>query len=365
MNLLDSLSGLFNGGLNGWNTLASAMRDDRPAQGDGHVFTFGDPVPVLRDQVMDYIGVFQDSAGPYYAPPVSLTGLARISKANPHHNSILEFKSNMVWTHFQDNPYISRRDMRAAAWDYAVLENAYFQKIYNRLGGLLALKRLPAITLRRGVDPDVFFQVPGVYQYGYSWGNPIKFRPGEVVHIKGCDILQDVYGVPKYLGGVQAVLLSEDATLFRRKFYRNGAAMGYVFATINSFNKDTARDVEAQIKASIGDGNFSNLYLNIPNTNARDPVKVFPIGDIKTADDYDKIWNMNIRQVLAMHRMYPGIAGVIPDNYTGFGDLMKTAEVYFRLEVPALWLAFEALNEHLPIHSPARWREPDWLQAAT
>lgn len=329
-------------------------------------FSFGDPEPVLRSSQLDYLGVFLEPAGLYYAPPISLDGLAKLRNANPHHGAILEFKADRSWTHFQPNPYISRRDMRAAAYDLAVFDNCYFQKVYNRLGGLLKLRRLPALMMRRGLDPQMFYQVPSLYQYGWSAGQAIPFKPGEVIHIKGPDVLQDIYGIPKYLGGVQSVLLSEDATLFRRKFYKNGAAMGYVFVTTGAFNADTAKVVEQQIKASVQDGNFSNLYINIPTApNGRiDPVKVIPIGDIKTADDYDKIKGMNMREVLAMHRMYPGIAGVIPDNQAGLGDILKTAEAYYRLEVPALWLAFEELNEHLPPTSPVVFAPPEWLQAA-
>lgn len=339
--------------------------NSRDTQGT-HVFSFGDPEPVLRSSLLDYLGVFQDFAGPYYAPPISLHGLAKLRRANPHHGAILGFKRNVVSMTFQENTYIKQADMEAAAYDFAVLENCYFQKIYNRLGGLLALRRLPAITMRPGVEPGVYFQVP-LYNgigLGQSWGKPVRFNPGEVIHLKRADIEQDIYGVPEYLGGIQSVLLSEDATLFRRRFYKNGAAMGYVFATINAFNQETAKLVEAQIKAATGDGNFSNLYINIPNTNARDPIKVLPIGDIKTADDYEKIKNMNLREVLAMHRMQPGIAGVLPDNLTGFGDLLKSRQVYFELEVPPLQQVFLRLNDHLPLGGRVSFAQPAWMQAA-
>jgi hypothetical protein len=53
---------------------------------ESHVFTFGDPEPVLRDNLIDYLGVFQDLTGPFYVPPVDLRGLSRLRRANPHHD---------------------------------------------------------------------------------------------------------------------------------------------------------------------------------------------------------------------------------------------------------------------------------------
>jgi PBSX family phage portal protein len=267
----------------------------------------------------------------------------------------------MISTWFRESLYLSHEELEKAALDFVVLENCYFQKIYNRLGGLLALKRLPAITMRRGVDPEVFFQVPQWSLMGTVPGQPVEFRRGEVIHLKRGDIEQDIYGVPEYLGGMQSVLLSEDATLFRRRFYKNGAAMGYVFVTADcNFSKETSEAIEAEIKRSIGAGNFRNMYINIPKTNSRDPVKVLPIGDIKTADDYDKIKSMNMREVLAMHRMQPGIAGIIPENTSGLGDLVKARQVYWDLEVPPLQKVFLRLNDHFPMAGKIGFDTPPW-----
>lgn len=363
MSLLDTFSRF----ATGFADLAAQAVAPKPAQTNGaHAFTFGEPEAVLnpRADFLDHLGVFRDGGGQYYVPPVDLRGLAKLRRANPHHGAILEFKRNMVAMFFADNAYITHQDMEAAAYDFVALENCYFQKIFNRLGGLLALKRLPAVTMRVGIEPDTYFQVPRYGQPGYLQGQAIPFKPGEVIHLKRIDIEQDIYGIPGYLGGMQSVLLSEDATLFRRRFYRNGAAMGYVFATIGVFDKKTAEELENKINDSTGEGQFRNLFVNIPKMPniPREPIKIAPIGDIKTADDYDKIKNMNIREVLACHRAQPGITGVLPDNLTGFGDLLKCRDVWFDLEVPPLHRVFQRLNQYLPRDGQVAFQEPKWIQ---
>jgi capsid portal protein len=65
--------------------------------------------------------------------------------------------------------------------------------------------------MRRGKAPDTFVKLD-------ADGNVTRFRPGEALHIKEPDIKQSIYGIPQYFGSIQSVLLSEDSTLFRRKF---------------------------------------------------------------------------------------------------------------------------------------------------
>lgn len=318
---------------------------------DGSSVHFGDPEPVLKDNLVDYLGTFVDAGG-FYRPPVHLRGLSKCRRANPHHGSILYFKRNMILKWFRPNPYLPIDDMRQAALDFVVLGNAYFQLVYNRLGGLLALRRLPGLMMRRGVEPGVFFQLDPMGKL------PVEYLPGEVVQLSEPDIDQDIYGVPEYLGGLQSVLLSEDATILRRKINIRGH-MGHVFVTNANIDEKTAKAIEEKLKTPNGLG-FSNLYINIRKAESREPVKVIPIGDIATKDDYEKIKSMTMREVLGMHRMQPGIAGVIPDNLTGFGDLEKVMRVYCELEVPPLQQVFLGLNRLLPPSGAIAFDPPAW-----
>ena len=59
-------------------------------------FSFGEPEPVLNSSFTDYLGIFIHPEGEYYTPPVSLTGLAKLARANAHHGTIPYFKRNML-----------------------------------------------------------------------------------------------------------------------------------------------------------------------------------------------------------------------------------------------------------------------------
>jgi PBSX family phage portal protein len=320
-------------------------------------FSFGDPEPVLSNRLTDYLGTFLDFGGDYYRPPVDLGGLASLMNANAYHGPILHFKKNMIVKWFQPSKQLSTHEMKSAALDYAVLANAYFQKFTDRFGNVLRLKRLPAVSMRQGKAPDVFFKLN-------SDGSKIEFKPGEVIHIKEADIKQNIYGVPQYLGGIQSVLLSEDATLFRRKYYVNGAHMGYILVTTDANLDDTtAKTIEDQVRSSKGPGNFRSLYLNIPRSNNKEPVKVIPVGNIGSKDEFQAIKEIAEMDMLAMHRVYPGLVAVMPANIGGFGDLQKSMEVYHELEVTAMQRVFLEINEMIP-GNPVAFREPDWKKQA-
>jgi hypothetical protein len=51
--------------------------------------------------------------------------------------------------------------------------------------------------------------------------------------------------------------------------------------------------------------------------------------------------------MLAMHRVYPGLVAIMPANIGGFGDLQKSLEVYHELEVRAMQRVFLGINEQI------------------
>jgi PBSX family phage portal protein len=329
--------------------------------GGSMVFSFGDPEPVLKDHMADFLGVFPDLMFGFYIPPIYLMGLAKAMNANAQHNAILRFKRNMLVKWLLPSPILSYSDAKKAALDYHVFGMCYFRKILNRFGQILRIERRPALMMRAGVDEDVYFEMRD-YRYMNA---PLKYQPGEVFIIMEDDVKQEIYGIPEYFGGLQSVLLSEDATLFRRKYFRNGSHAGYILVTSDAgINDETAKMIEEQVKLSRGPGNFRNLYINIPRTSSREPVKIIPIGDIGTKDDFQAIKDITKAETLAMHRMQPGIAGVIPENTAGFGDLEKVMRVYVELEVPPMQRAFQGINDHLPRDQWIEFAEPIWNAVA-
>lgn len=316
-------------------------------------FSFGAPEPVLTKNPMDYLGVFLDMGGEYYRPPVSLHGLADLMGANPHHNSILHFKKNMVLKWFKPSKLVNYKELQKLALDFQVFGNMYFQQFFNSFGKVVRIARLPAMRMRRGKKPGQFFKLN-------NDGSNVEFKNGEVIHILEPDIKQEIYGTPEYMGGIQSVLLSEESGLFRRKYYSNGAHMGYILVTNDAdLDDETAKLIEEKVKASKGPGNFRSLYLNIGKSNAKEPVQIIPVGDISTKDEFERIKNITRGEILSMHRMQPGLSGVIPENNGGFGDMQKIMEVYYEMEIPSLQQPFLELNEYLG-KGAVSFDEPDW-----
>jgi len=325
--------------------------------GKSMMFTFGDAEPVLSKNPIDYLGILMEAGGRYYAPPIDLDGLADLMGANAYHGTILHFKKNMIMKWFVPTRFLSRADMSLLAMNFLVMGNGYLQQLRNPFGRTSRLKSLPAIRMRRGKDPELFFMVR-------KNGVIVEFEAGEVVQMRQPDLRQDIYGVPDYIGGIQSVLLSEEATLFRRKYYINGAHMGYILVTHDAgIDDETAKMIEEKVKNSKGPGNFRSLYMNIARTSSKEPVKIIPVGDIGTNDEFTRIKEITEREMLAMHRMPPGLSGIIPQNTSGFGDLEKLMKVYHELEITALQQPFLHLNELLG-KEVVKFKEPVWTQAA-
>lgn len=316
-------------------------RTEQPANGAVQAFSFGDPEPVLDGAIYDNLGVWLLDNGKYYQPPVPLRGLARLLRANAYHGPILEFKTNVVMRGFLPSAALSRRAMHAAATDYMVFANAYLRKVFNWYGEIVGLEHLPAINMRRMRDHD---------HYGLltASGQIMAFEPGEVVHVKNYDVSQTIYGMPAYLGAIQSMLLNEDATLFRRRYYRNGAHMGYVFyAASAALQQEDSDRIKAAIQGAKGIGNFRNMYLHIPNGREKD-IQILPVGDFSTRDELEKTKNISRDDIIAAHRIPPAMASIIPTNTAGFGDITKTDAVYEKNEVTPVRELLLEVNEHLP-----------------
>ncbi|WP_102794282.1 phage portal protein [Bowmanella denitrificans] len=317
----------------------------------GNVFSFGDPEPVLSSHLTDYLGIFTHN-GEYYTPPVSLSGLAKCSRANAHHGSALYFKRNMAVRWFNPSSVLSAQDLGKAAYDYHLFGQGYLRARKHKLGGFLRYEHLPGMYMRRLSD--------GTNRYGLllEGGKLQKFAEGEVVHLMEYDPVQQIYGSPQYLGGLQSMLLNEDSTLFRRRYYKNGAHMGYIFlntaAELSDEDEITLKD---QITKSKGVGNFRSMFLSLPGAD-KEAVKIIPVGDISTKDEFERVKNITRNDVLAMHRIPPALAAVMPDNIAGFGDIEKISRVNYDNEVVPIQQVFLQLNEYLPSGSQISFKEP-------
>ena len=314
---------------------AKPQQPGAPAQ-SMEAFTFGEPTAVLdRRDILDYVECVDN--GRWYEPPVSFSGLAKSLRAAVHHSSPIYVKRNILASTYIPHPLLSQQDFSRFVLDFLVFGNAFIEKRVSLSGKPIKLETSPAKYTRRGVEDDT-------YWYMQSDSPPHQFAPGSVFHLLEPDINQEVYGLPEYLSALNSAWLNESATLFRRKYYQNGAHAGYIMYVTDAAQSST--DVEALRKAmrdSKGLGNFKNLFFYAPNGKA-DGIKIVPLSEVATKDDFFNIKKVSAEDLMSAHRVPPQMMGMMPNNTGGFGDVVKAAEVFVRNELTPLQERLKAIN---------------------
>lgn len=302
-------------------------------------FTFGEPSPVLdRRDILDYTECIGN--GKWIEPPISFSGLAKSLRAAVHHSSPIYVKRNILVSTYIPHPLLSQQDFSRFVLDYLVFGNAFLEKRMSVSGKLLKLQTSPAKYTRRGVEPDVYWFVQ-------SFAEPHSFAPGGVFHLLEPDINQELYGMPEYLSALNSAWLNESATLFRRKYYQNGAHAGYIMYVTDSAQSKT--DIEAMrsaMSSSKGLGNFKNLFLYAPNGKP-DGIKILPLSEVATKDDFFNIKKVSAADLLDAHRIPYQLMGGKPENVGSVGDVEKAARVFVRNELTPLQQRIKEVNDWL------------------
>ncbi|MCX2545336.1 phage portal protein [Pseudomonas sp. COW5] len=269
-------------------------------------------------------------------------------RANAHHGAIPKFKRNLLLREFIASAGCSTETMGRAGLDYMVFGEAYFYNDTNAFGQVLELQHLPAINMRVKVDGGYVMLLPD--------NKEMEFEAHEISHVLDYDVEQNIYGIPDYLGGLQALLLNEAATLFRRRYYSNGAHAGYIFYTNDpDLTEEDEDELRAQISASKGVGNFRSMFVNIPN-GKENAIQIIPVGDFQAKDELEKVKNITRNDVIAAWRMNPALAGIIPENTGGFGDIEKIDRVYTSNEIRPICQLFDQLNDRLREDRRFSWK---------
>ena len=126
----------------------------------------------------------------------------------------------------------------------------------------------------------------------------IRFKKGEIVHVKNYDEIQDIYGIPDWIHCLQAALLNQDSKLFRRKYYLNGCHMGYIlFTNSQKLSKSVEESIHDSLKNSKGPGNFRSMYVHIPGAD-KEAVQIIPVGQIDQRDQFEKISRITADDVI-------------------------------------------------------------------
>lgn len=304
-------------------------------------FTFGDPEPVLNTRTLfDMLECV--SNGRWYYPPLSLDGIASSFHASPHHSSAIQLKRNLIVGAFKPSKYISREAMRGLVQDYLIFGNAYPLRIDNMLGSPLRLDYRLAKYMRRGIKND--------WYYLRGWNDEEIIPDHNVLHLRQMDINQDVYGIPEYISAMNAMLLNEAATLFRRKYYQNGSHAGYLLYATGEFAPGEIENIRDQLRLARGPGNFRNMLIHAPQGKV-DGLKLIPVADVSAKDEFLNIKNLSRDDIMAAHRVPPQLLGIVPSNAGGFGKVTDAAAIFYELEIQPLMREFEAINDFLGVQA--------------
>ncbi|MDA5192814.1 phage portal protein [Govanella unica] len=315
----------------------TATDQDEPQRGP-LVFSFGDPEPVLdRRMLLDQLQCMTN--GRWYEPPLSLDGLARAFHASPHHASAIQLKRNLLVGAFVPSAILDRATFKAMVQDYLVFGNCYAERRNNMLGEPLSLQHAMAKYVRRGVKEGSWFFLQGPT-------DPIEFRRGSICHLRQPELNQEIYGLPEYLSALNASLLNESATLFRRKYYQNGSHAGFILYATGDFAEGDVDAIRVALKKSKGPGNFRNLFIHAPNGKV-DGIKLLPVAEVAAKDEFLGIKNTTRDDVLAAHRVPPQLLGIVPTNAGGFGKVTEAVDAFYELEIQPLMREFEAMNDWL------------------
>ena len=303
-------------------------------------FTFGEPVPMLdRADILNYLYA-TTMYGKWYTPPMSWDGLAKSFRSSVHHESAIGAKVN-VMASILEIKGMSHLDKVRLLQDFFVFGNAYIRKITNRFGEIIRLEVPLAKYVRKGIEANVFWYVREGLLEEY------EFPKGDVFHLFEPDVNQDVYGLPSYLSALQSAWLNESATLFRRKYYLNGAHAGFVFYMSEAAaSQDDIKNLREQLGKAKGVGNFKNLFMHAPN-GKKDGIQIIPISDVAAKDEFFNIKNVSRDDVLAAHRVPPQLMSIVPNNTGGFGNVKDAAEVFYFIEIDTLQSYFAQINEWL------------------
>lgn len=303
-------------------------------------FTFGDAESVLdRRELSQYFEVWHN--GRWYEPPLPMDKLAIAFNMSPHHRSAIALKINLLVAHQQPSRWLSADDFERFAIDFVQMGNGYIEAVPNLGGRLAKARHSPARHTRRGREDNVFWFVGQIGEQDH------RFEPGRVFQLQQPDVAQEVYGLPEWLAALQSGLLNEHATLFRRRYYLNGAHMGFILYLHDAIADPKMADaIEERLKQSKGVGNFKNMFLYNPG-GKKDGLQIMPIGEVAAKDEFNSIKNISRDDLLAAHRVPPQLIGIIPQNNGGFGKVDEALDVFYELEIVPLMRRMLRINDWL------------------
>lgn len=328
------------------NQVSAEESKNKPA-----FFEFGDPESVIGN-ALDELGSYEDDSQGFYEPPVDKKGLTKLLMANGTHESMANLKTNIICRWYEATDLIPFSTMFKLVTDWNIFGEFYLQKILNPFGKLIGLRHLPAEPMRVSTTKGRFTKV-------LDNGNLIKFKKDEVIHCKRYNVQNNIYGTPEYLGAFQSILLGEDSILFKRRYYKNGAHMGFIlFSQDPDLDEATENELKEKLKQSKGVGNFRSMFVNIPNSSAKEPLKLIPVGEVGSSDDLTEAQRVSKENVLGAWRMPEALSYSRSENGGSSGDIIKALKAHTELEIIPVFSQLEQINNYLPANIKVIFNRP-------
>ncbi|MFD0726951.1 phage portal protein [Lysobacter brunescens] len=301
------------------------------------VFSFDEPTAVMdRAELFDFFELMHN--GRWYDPPVAPSHLAKLFEASPHHSSAIYAKRNILLSTFIPSRMMDAATFSASCLDLLVFGDAYLERRMAINRRPLKLQHSLSMYTRVGTNP-------GQHWFVQNYAAPFEFAPDSVFHLREPDLRQEIYGRPQYLAAIQSLLLDDAATVFRRRYYANGSHAGFILYINDALHESTDIEaIKAALRDSRGKGNFRNFFIYSPN-GKNDGVKLIPISEVASKDDFKAIKETSRNDILAAHRVPPQLLGLVPNNTGGFGKASEAAEVFVANELLPLQIMFRQIND--------------------
>ncbi|MGL4225943.1 MAG: phage portal protein [Vibrio sp.] len=300
---------------------------------------FSNPVSVMNSDILSYLEVALVDG--LYEPPIALDTLAKALRVNPMHSSAIEFKRNTLTYAMSIDNILSRRDMKRFIQDFLTFGNGYLQIVRNLFGQVVRIKHMPALYMRRREDLGYSYK-PRTYD---DQGR-IDYADGQIFHLSEYDVAQEVYGLPQHVSGLTSIWLNDDATLFRRQYYRNGNHAGYLLYMNDPKMSDTQeKEIRDKLRAKDGMA-FKNLFVNAKGKDSKAP-ELKPIGQVEAKDSFKEVKNQTTNDVLSLHRVPLELMSVKREGIATSSDLNKVDRIFFKNELLPMIDSFCELNEFI------------------
>ncbi|MEL7290424.1 MAG: phage portal protein [Pseudomonadota bacterium] len=279
-----------------------------------------------------------------YEPPIPFDTLAKTLRANPMHSSAIDFKRNMVAYSVELTSLLSKRDLKRFLLDYLTFGNGYLQVIRNVFGEPVKAKHLPAMYMRRRENLGFSYK-----PNAYDDRGRIDYRHDQVFHLGEYDVAQEIYGLPMWVSSMTAIWLSDDATLFRRKYYINGSHAGYLlYMNDPNLTEKQEQEIKDKLSKQAGLGAFKNLFINGKGKDGKAP-ELTAIGQVEAKDAFKDIKNMTTNDVLSVHRVPLDLMSVQREGFSTSGDLNKIDRIFYKNELLPIIDSLMELNDFVGV----------------